>query len=88
MTLPLSHVTCCPYLVDFNNETKNREQAQPQNKDSSAGGSAASGSATHQQVNLASALDQFIQRKMWREYEPTNASVADREEENEQPQQM
>lgn len=59
MTVPLSHVTCCPYLVDFNNETKNREQEQPQNKDSSADGRSVSGVAP-QHVNLASALDQFI----------------------------
>ena len=61
MSVPLSSVANCPYLMDFNNEIKGQASNSVANSEA--------------QVNLATALNQFISQKRWKDYEPTCASV-------------
>ena len=68
MSVPLSRVTCCPYLVDYSNQTQNWEREQPQNDSDTP--------LPHPVINLATALDNFVQNNMWREYEHTSSSAA------------
>ena len=61
MSVPLSSVANCPYLMDFNNEIKGQASNPMANSEA--------------HINLATALNQFISQKRWKDYEPTCASV-------------